>query len=118
MATTLRTTARISVSEHLRDQLAAHHVTAHHTDDRADTYLTLLREDQAVITISGLTTTGNDVSVTHTPANHAGWLATLRTPDHGYEIVYDTYDREVPYEVDTTALLASVLRTLRARTTS
>ncbi|MFI1152548.1 hypothetical protein [Streptomyces sp. NPDC020817] len=110
MATTLRTAA--SVSEHLRDQLAAHH-----TDDRADTYLTILREDQAVITISGLTTTGNDVSVTHTPDDHAGWLATLRTPDHGYEIVYDTYDREVPYATDTTALLTAVLNTPRQTTT-
>ncbi|MFK0238632.1 hypothetical protein [Streptomyces vinaceus] len=113
MATTLRAT--VSVSEHLRTELAAHHVTAHHIDDRADTYLTLAREDQAVITISGLTTSGNDVSVTHTGEEHAGWLATLRTPDHGYEIVYDTYDQALPYEEDTAALLAAVLNTARQK---
>ncbi|WP_327135905.1 hypothetical protein OG311_38045 (plasmid) [Streptomyces sp. NBC_01343] len=111
MTTTLRT---VSVSEHVRAQLAAHGITAHHTWDRADSYLTLVCEDQAVITISGLTTAGHDVSITHSSAQHLGWLAACRTAEDTYEIVYDTYDQAVPYEEDTAALVTAVLNTLQA----
>ncbi|MET9323672.1 hypothetical protein ABZX75_26335 [Streptomyces sp. NPDC003038] len=108
-------TAATTVSAHLRAELAALGVAAQHCVDRADSYVTILREGQAVITVSGLPLAGDDVSVHHAPAEHAGWLACCRTPDDGYEIVHDTYDQETAYEADTAALLAAVLNTCGRR---